>query len=114
MLAVEESRLLDLWQEMGRSLNGSGDQMRKKADEKSVVHDRFGRFELAVVDVDDVRDRLERVKRDAGWQDNSQRGQREVRSARGMKQRGERIRKKIEILEYAKEAKVQNQREREQ
>lgn len=85
--------------------------MRKQADEESVVNERFCGLDLAVVDVHNVSNFLERVKRNTRREEDApdaygnllqpeQRG--EVRGG---------VHEEIEIFEHAEERKIQDERE---
>ena len=72
LIAVELAVLLHLRQQMAGTLNRPCDQMRKQADEQSVIDEGVRRPQLSFVDIDDVGDFLERIERDARRQQDAQ------------------------------------------
>src|SRR3984893_11857125 len=77
--------------------------MGEQADEQSVVNERVGRLDLATVDINDVRDFLERIKRyrrrqndlpETGWNAFQPQQGREMRK---------RINEEVAVLEEAEE-----------
>lgn len=62
---VEGAGLEELGQEVGGALDGAGYQLRKETDEGEEGYHVVGGFNLALVHVDGVAERLEGVERDA-------------------------------------------------
>src|SRR5262245_46992260 len=96
------------------TLNRPRNEVWKEADEQRVIDERLRRLEFSVVDVDDVRDSLKRIERNPRRQEDSQRRDRRRRHPERRHQPFERLGEEIEILEYAEETEVEDQRERQE
>src|SRR5947209_20269202 len=74
-------RATDLWQEIARTHNGTGDQMREKENEKQEVPQILLRLPSTPVDIHNVVDGLEGVERDADRRDDYKARHQTVQSA---------------------------------
>ena len=84
--------------------------MREQRDEQGVVYEGVCRLELAVVNVDDVGDLLERVEGDPRRQYDSQHRRCNAESKR-IEQRGKRVREEVEVLEETEKRQVDADRQ---
>ena len=66
------SRLLHLRQQVSRTLDWTGDQMREQTNEQAIIQERTGGWKLARVHVHDVGNFLKGVERDARRKNNEQ------------------------------------------
>src|SRR5271165_5962334 len=93
------------------TLNRTCDQVRKEANEESIIDKRISRLDLPSIDIDYVCDFLEGVEGDAGRKQNPQQRHRNVVETHRRQHSGERLDEEIEILEESEKAKVNNQRQ---
>src|SRR4029077_3688052 len=108
-IRVESALLLDLRKQMPRPLYRAGNQMREQADEESIVEERFGSLNPALVDIHDVGDFLEGVKRNARWKENANQRQGDIVNAQPVQSAQERAREEIEVFENPENREVQNE-----
>ena len=78
---IESAGLLDLWQQVSWFLDRTGDQVREQTDKETIVEKGPGGFNSSFINVHDIGHFLERVKRNAGRQDNANQGQRKIVNA---------------------------------
>ena len=99
---------LDLRQEVLRSHDRPGDQVREEQDEQHEVAEVPLRLDPAAIDVDGVVDRFESVERDADRQNHAQHRQRGRRPEllQGVAQR---VEKEIGVLEDGENAQIHQQ-----
>src|ERR1700722_20965769 len=80
---IERARLLDLREQVRRPLDRTGDQMWKQADKQPIIHETSRSLDPSRVDVGDIGDFLEGIKRDSRWQDNREKTFRNVVKTEG-------------------------------
>ena len=109
-VAGQMEAVLDLVRDVDVADDGARDELVKQAHEHHELDPRALRAHVAAIDVDDVRDRLERVERDADGQREAWRP--EVRSGRAV----ERLDDEAAVLEHGEQRDVRRhgrgQRER--
>src|SRR2546425_4594217 len=108
-IRIERPVLLDLGKQMPRSLNRTSNQVRKKADEESIVEEGLRRFESSFIDVDNVCDFLECIKRNTRWENDANQLERNMMNAKRLQCGPKRVSEKIQILECSKNRKIQDQ-----
>ena len=64
--------LFQLGEKFAGTLDGTRDELGKKRNEQREIAEVFLRLEIPAIDVDDIRQRLKRIKRDSDGQENIQ------------------------------------------
>src|SRR5256885_5894224 len=100
---VPHARLLHLRKQMRRPLNWSCNQVWEKADEESIIHQRFRRLHFAMINIHDIGYFLECVKGDTRRQKDTPHTDGYLLQSEQRCEVGHGIHKEIEILEYAEE-----------
>ena len=106
LLAIINSWLLNLRQQMRWPLNGTRDEVRKQRNEQRIVHQPLGRFQLPVIDVHNVRNFLEGVKRDSRRQNDPQYQEGNVVDSHSVQHLHQRIFEEVEVFEEAQKREV--------
>ena len=106
---IKSSFPLNLWQQMSGPLNGTGNQVREKADEQAVFDERSRSRNPSFINVHDIRDFLKGIKRNSRRKNDTNERQGNVVKTKVVQHADKGPGKEIKILENPKNREVQKQ-----
>lgn len=110
-VGIKDPGIMNLREQLVRSLDRTRNQVREKTDEQSVLEIRSGSLNPSFINVHDIGDFLESIKGDAWGKNDSNQRQRDIVKSQLVERACERANKKVKVLEHPKNGEVPNKRQ---